>query len=87
MSEFKFPDPAPIQLERGDRLLVYTDGITEAKRADGTMFGIERLGQAVVRYSKLEGQAFVDALYREAMDFSNNAVLQDDLTLLSIRRL
>ena len=87
MSEFKFPDPAPIQLERGDRLLVYTDGITEAKRADGTMFGIDRLGQAVIRHSKLEGQAFVDALYREAMDFSNNAALQDDLTLLSIRRL
>jgi serine phosphatase RsbU (regulator of sigma subunit) len=86
-SEFKFPDPAPIQLERGDRLLVYTDGITEAKDARGNMFGIERLGQAVVRHSKLDGQAFVDALYSEAMAFSNNAALQDDLTLLSIRRL
>ncbi len=86
-SEFKFPDPAPIQLQQGDRLLVYTDGITEAKNPGGKMFGIERLGQAVLRHSKLEGQAFVDALYREAMDFSNNAALLDDLTLLSIRRL
>ena len=86
-SEFSFPDPAPIQLDRGDRLLVYTDGITEAKDAGGNMFGIDRLGQAVVRYAKLDGQAFVDALYHEAMEFSDNAVLQDDLTLLSIRRL
>jgi len=87
MSEFKFPDPAPIQLERGDRLLVYTDGITEAKDSKGAMFGIERLGHAVLRHAKLEGQAFVDALYAEAMAFSNNAALQDDLTLLSVRRL
>jgi serine phosphatase RsbU (regulator of sigma subunit) len=51
------------------------------------MFGTDRLIQAVIRHSKLEGQAFVDAMYRDAMDFSNNAALQDDLTLLSIRRL
>lgn len=87
MEGLSFQDPAPIQLELGDRLLVYTDGITEAKRADGTMFGIERLAQAMIRYSKLEGQAFVDALYNEAMDFLDHAALQDDLTLLSIRRL
>ena len=87
MSEFKFQDPMPIQLQPGDLLLVYTDGITEAKDSGGNMFGIERLGQAVVRHVKLEGQAFVDALYCEAMAFSNNAPLQDDLTLLSIRRL
>lgn len=86
-SDFKFPDPAPIQLQRGDRLLVYTDGITETKDPKGNMFGIDRLCQAVIRHSKLEGQAFIDALYSEAMAFSNHATLQDDLTLLSIRRL
>lgn len=82
-----FQDPVPIQLKRGDRLIVYTDGITEAKDRDGRMFGIDRLIQAVIRHSNLDGQAFVDALSREALDFSNNAVLQDDMTLLSIRRL
>ncbi len=87
MAGLNFQDPASIPLQRGDRLLVYTDGITEAKRADGVMFGVDRLGQAVVRHAKLEGQAFVDALYHEAMEFSSNAVLQDDLTLLSVRRL
>jgi serine phosphatase RsbU (regulator of sigma subunit) len=81
-----FQDPAPIQLQPGDRLLVYTDGITEAKDSEGKMYGIERLRQSVVSHSKLEGQAFVDALYRDAMDFSNNAAPKDDVTLLSIRR-
>jgi len=82
-----FKDSATLGLQPGDRLVVYTDGITEAKRADGSMFGAERLAQAVVRHAKLEGKAFVEALYREAMDFSGNAALLDDLTLLSVRRL
>lgn len=82
-----FKDSTTVRLQKGDRLVVYTDGITEAKSADGVMFGTERLSQAVIRHSKLEGQTFVDALYREAMDFSGNAALLDDLTLLSVRRL
>ncbi len=87
MADLTFQNPEVIQLQKGDRLLVYTDGITEAKDPGGTMFGIDRLGRAIVRHARLEGQSFVDALYREAMEFSNNAPLQDDLTLLSIRRL
>jgi serine phosphatase RsbU (regulator of sigma subunit) len=34
---------ATVRLERGDRLLCYTDGITEARRRDGAMFGEEQL--------------------------------------------
>ena len=86
MPDYMYATGESLKLESGDRILVYTDGITETKRADGTMFGTDRLTQAILRQSKLEGQAFVDALYREAMNFSNNAALQDDLTLLSIRR-
>ncbi|MGN9906786.1 PP2C family protein-serine/threonine phosphatase [Phytohabitans sp. LJ34] len=48
--------PAPTavaeeRLERGDRLLFYTDGITEARDADGTLFGLERLVDLVERHA------------------------------------
>ncbi|HOW88500.1 MAG TPA: PP2C family protein-serine/threonine phosphatase [Candidatus Omnitrophota bacterium] len=82
-----YPEAQSIQLEHGDRLVVYTDGMTEAKRADGEMFGTDRLIQAAIRCSKLEGQAFISVLNQELADFLGGAGLQDDLTILSIRRL
>ncbi|MCU1361458.1 MAG: Protein serine/threonine phosphatase, partial [Ilumatobacteraceae bacterium] len=36
-------------LQRGDRVLFYTDGITESRSADGAFFGIERLADFLVR--------------------------------------
>ena len=82
-----YPEVESVQLQHGDRLVVYTDGITEAKRADGEMFGDDRLMQAVIRHAKLEGQAFIDALHQELSDFLAGIALQDDLTILSVRRL
>jgi sigma-B regulation protein RsbU (phosphoserine phosphatase) len=38
------PEVVELQLEPGDTLILYTDGITEARDADGTLFGLQRLG-------------------------------------------
>jgi hypothetical protein len=48
--------PAPVcteKLEPGDRLLLYTDGVTEGRAADGTPFGLERLADFIIRYSSV----------------------------------
>jgi serine phosphatase RsbU (regulator of sigma subunit) len=39
------------KLEPGDRLLLYTDGVTEGRAADGTPFGLRRLADFIVRNS------------------------------------
>src|SRR5580704_131148 len=39
------------QLEPGDRMLLYTDGVTEGRAADGSPFGIELLSDFVIRHS------------------------------------
>ena len=39
------------RLEAGDRILLYTDGITEGRAADGSQFGVERLIDFIVRHS------------------------------------
>jgi serine/threonine protein phosphatase PrpC len=47
------PLPAPVvgsaQLEPGDNVLMYTDGVTEARAPDGTFFGEQRLTDLIVR--------------------------------------
>jgi serine phosphatase RsbU (regulator of sigma subunit) len=48
------PGPTPVaeeRLEPGDRILLYTDGITEARDADGVLFGLERLVDLVERHA------------------------------------
>jgi serine phosphatase RsbU (regulator of sigma subunit) len=39
------------KLEPGDRLLLYTDGVTEGRAPDGTPFGLQRLADFIVRHS------------------------------------
>jgi serine phosphatase RsbU (regulator of sigma subunit) len=45
---------APVYTERlepGDRLLLYTDGVTEGRGADRTPFGVQRLSDFIIRHS------------------------------------
>lgn len=69
-----------LTLERGDRMLLYTDGLLEAKNADGRLFGEESLAQALRRTA---GLAPADAVHRIIAEVQQWASSQeDDLTAL-----
>ena len=72
------------QLEPGSRLLVYTDGVTEAEDVTQDMLGEDRLLARVRSMPRATSQDLVDAVFAEVDGFAGDAQQSDDITVLSI---
>jgi len=72
-------------LRRGDRLLLYTDGITEAKNPADELFGDERL-QMAMRYHQGSAERMADDIVDSVVEFTSGRPQSDDITLLVITR-
>src|SRR5439155_13102649 len=70
---------------RGDMLVIYTDGITEAMNPGRDQFGEPRLLGAIKKYGHLTAQEFTEALDREIHEFTSGALQNDDITLVAIK--
>ena len=73
------------KLEPGDRLLLYTDGVTEGRAADGVPFGSERLADFIIRHSSvgLPGPETMRRLNRAILDYQHGR-LRDDATAILV---
>jgi phosphoserine phosphatase RsbU/P len=83
-----FPDVefrgAELPLMSGDRLVLYTDGITEAPNADDEEYGEARLAARLVAHRHLDAVALHKALLDDVARFASARGLQDDATLLVV---
>jgi sigma-B regulation protein RsbU (phosphoserine phosphatase) len=84
-----FAHPAPIptaehQLSAGDRILVYTDGITDRQEPSGDMYEVERLAAAFTRSARRNAHEVVEQVVGEVEAFARGAEAADDQTLLVI---
>ncbi|MEU2714371.1 PP2C family protein-serine/threonine phosphatase [Streptomyces sp. NPDC007205] len=71
------------RLQPGDRVLLYTDGVTEARMADGRLLGLERFADYVIRASAT-GELAPETLRRliHSLLDSEDSRLRDDATIL-----
>lgn len=69
-----------------DVLLLYTDGITEARNGERQEYGEERVASLLERERRSSAESLVRELLRDVGDFCNGAPQQDDLTLMALRR-
>lgn len=73
-----------VKLKPGDKLVLYTDGVTEAQAPDGSFFGEQRLLE-VIGAAKAQNQTEMIASLRRAIDaFENGGEHCDDATALTL---
>ena len=72
-------------LTPGDTLVLYTDGVNEAKNLQDEMFDLERLQEVVARHATASVEELKSAILGAVEEFTRGTYLDDDLTLLIIR--
>ncbi|MGC8793925.1 MAG: SpoIIE family protein phosphatase [Bryobacteraceae bacterium] len=71
-----------LRLADGDRLILYTDGLTEARDAAGEFFGLERLEKLVARHRDARAPELYRTLLAALEEFSEGGECPDDIALL-----
>ena len=72
-------------LQESDALFLYTDGVTEAKDADGQLYGEQRVLD-VLRSTSTEPSTIVTAIVDSVDSFAGTEEQADDITIFVIRR-
>jgi phosphoserine phosphatase RsbU/P len=75
-------EQAVVELEPGDVLLAFTDGLTEPENSYGEEYGEARLLNVARRGLGSRPELLVEEIYRSVSDWTGSPELQDDMTLL-----
>ena len=73
-----------LQLEKGTKLFVYTDGVPEATDAQNQMFGSRRMLEALNEKPDAVPQEILENMHRAVDDFVQGAEQFDDMTMLCL---
>jgi len=75
-----------LTLGPGDLLMVYTDGVTEAENIAGEAFGVQGCQRLLDGAGQTPLDALIDGLRQSLRGFTSSNHLEDDATLLLLRR-
>ncbi|MBN1899103.1 MAG: SpoIIE family protein phosphatase [Spirochaetes bacterium] len=74
-----------IKLKKGDLLLIYTDGITEAMNSAREEFGEHRLFDTLKKYNTLPAEEMAEKILDEITDFTAGYPQSDDITFVIVK--
>ena len=66
-------------------MVLYTDGVTEAKNKKGDEFGYDRLTEVVLEVSAMEPRLMQENLINRLYEFSGTSAINDDYTIMIIK--
>lgn len=73
-----------IELKNGDKIILYTDGITEHQRNNGEMYGEQRLIEKLLELADSSCKTIFNEIYQEVIKFGEDAIQTDDMSMLGI---
>lgn len=77
-----------MDLQSGDIIIFYTDGIIEAENESGKMYGIERLERSIERMDPGRGAGeIIQHILHNVTQFAGNAEQYDDMTVVVVKKL
>jgi sigma-B regulation protein RsbU (phosphoserine phosphatase) len=77
----------PLDLEPGDVVLLYTDGVTEARNPKGEFFGVPRLCELVAAHAEAAPEELIGLIVGEVGRFRQSRSFEDDLSLVVLKAL
>lgn len=74
------------RMDKGDVLVLFTDGINEAQNEFGELFGDDRLKELIKKYSNLPTKEIAYSILNTITNYSKNSSYTDDSTIVVIKR-
>ena len=81
------PEIQSLNLSPGDKLFLYTDGVTEAMNISNQEFGEEMLLRNLAKYNDSSSSEIIDSIFFDIDSHANGFEQSDDITCISISRL
>ncbi|MCP4137448.1 MAG: serine/threonine-protein phosphatase [bacterium] len=77
-------DEQKITLQSGDKILMYTDGLTETLNDQGEEFESKLLSEVILKYVHLDIKGFVENIFNELVEFSKRDSFDDDVCIVGM---
>ena len=71
-----------VKVEKGDRIFLYTDGVTEAHNTKDELYGEDRLMEIFTKNIDKTEDEMVDIIFKDIVEFSRGAPQFDDITMM-----
>jgi len=78
-------ETATVTIKPGDRIVMFTDGITEAMNEKEEEFGEERLKKLIQKWPNVSSQELMDKIISEVKGFSRGTPQNDDITMVILK--
>ena len=75
-----------VEMERGDELIFFTDGVTEASNSEGEDFGKDKLLKSIFRNADRPLTTQVNCIVSDILTFIGNEPQKDDITIIILKK-